>query len=314
MAGMRLNPEERERARESSAPGMFPPGNYELPNLRVLRGPLPPWEVSSQGIHATVTSSPARSIGNHSEWTVDIGLDVPGRAWKLVSVTPESTGVSIVQPPEGRDSGEGRGFIRLNVISSPLGSPARNREPVRIRVTLQLGEETRTAILNVDMKYVFGDYVAKESAAEFAKAAERYIYDPAIERLVTLASLQPRLPLRQEIERFIRLANLRYLRDPPDFARGFSGSAYVLSPSETYRYGGDCEDMAIFVAAYLARRGFRTWIVMGPGHAFAMASEPGPGAEPICVDIARKDWDFDHRSTSWFSMTKTAPVNLQPKL
>jgi hypothetical protein len=145
------------------------------------------------------------------------------------------------------------------------------REEIKIEVRYQLKGKTFTEMLSVDERCVMGD-VWDPSAQNLADIAYRYLQDPMIQRLLERASSRPRGTVEQEAQRLKKMIGFNsetgsLVPDPLATGEGIAhGDYYALSPTETYRYGGDCEDWTILEGAYFYGRGFSTSVDLRVGH------------------------------------------------
>lgn len=313
VAGRTLNPTSDNHSSESLHHLGFQPPRREgldvrLPNLRALRPGTSyrAWEIVDHGVRLTVTPRKLQSSLDGERWKLTVEIDVPsGTQWTLKNYRLLTSKTSIVQKPTLK----GNRMQMVVLVEAPLECALQDaRQPVQLalEVTVDGRQEIRTIAL--DHRCLLGDRDKRIDGPSLAHYTEKYLYDPIIDQLVERAKNIPRGSVQSEVARlkqWLGFDRSRWLSDPPDAAPGFDDeAAYILAPVETARWGGDCEDYTILLAAYLARRGFRTYTVFSRGHAWVQAASPGGG--PL-VDV---DWLPDGKR---FQVHSRALVRLRPR-
>ncbi len=266
-------------------------GLYTARNYRTYVAPKRPWQVEAGEISATVTHREMRAeqnaFGKERGWYLGLDLSAGRGPWRLISVDARNhEGVRVRNYNADAEAIDGERHVDLEISAPNTVRVPPNREPVTIAVTYQRGSEIRTQEMDVDYRVLVGETLPidpSNDARPNAEFAERNMGDPTIERLIRRARIFPRGTLSQEISRLKRWLHYSIETDfviPPitegegperDYS-GFTGSNN-LTPTETVRYGGMCQNWTALTAAYLARRGFEVWVALDPGHAWTIARD-----------------------------------------
>jgi hypothetical protein len=153
-----------------------------------------------------------------------------------------------------------------------------NRRPVRVKIRYErIGEKHKRPVdevLDLDLACLIGDSIKfSEREKSLASLSSAYIQDPALQALIAKAKPLPRLSAYQELSRLGGWIAHLYVSDPGQSISSIidDGEFYAFSPSETLRYGGDCEDWAILASGYLAALGYHSYIHYQFGHVFSSA-------------------------------------------
>lgn len=263
--------------------GPFPTGDYKLPNLRTTREHLTSsWSASQGGLYASVTpiDLPVDRVRRLMQWRLRIELNVPGKQWQLLAVRPTSRDETISNVTPEPSPRAGPRTVSVDIAVPPDCSPADNRKPVTIEATFRVGDETKTVRLDVDTKYLLGDFVYQpQTAKTHAVVAHQHLHEASINALVERAEKLPRVSLARELERLKGWITFHFQRDPSSIDQTFSkirgdAAPYSLTPTETLRYGGQCSDWTALLSAYLVRRGFKVTVAYAPGHVWLLVAEP----------------------------------------
>lgn len=278
-----------------------------FPNLR-NRPSLQPWEVEVNQVTALVREvekkriqpkcvdlplygfwSPLQKAGvpppppcdpepKGSRIALEIALDIPvgARLLGVKSTHPEDK----LEPLKDTESGKGARW-KLEFFAPELDQKIHNRDPVVLQVEYEFEGKRKTEDLAVDYRFLMGyqlgdpakDVTAFEEARILAEIAQRHRKDAAIQKLLRRANTFKKGSIREEVARLKKMLGFEsrdyYVSDPPsDIERGVEH--YALAPTETLRYGGDCEDLAALAGAYFSGRGFRTEVAVGLHHAWAV--------------------------------------------
>lgn len=255
-------------------------GAYRLQNLRLQRIPLRPWEVHSASLSASVQ---VVSWDRSSGWELDIWAYPLEEANTIEKFLSMMDGVNITQ-----QGASGRRYHLRVSVNAPWDchADASGNTTVTLSAVVTGQERKRIETLAVDNFCLIGSVVRRRSAVAFAAIASKHASSPVITSLAEGRG-EP-TSLYGEIDylrKKIQYDPDRYRRDP--FTQALDpvrGGAYALSPWDTLRLGGDCEDWAIVIAAYLVHRGIDTWIATTNEHAWVRARDPFNG---LLVDI---DW------------------------
>ncbi len=261
-------------------------GETVLPNLRTLRDPAYPWEVEDSHLRAEVQQlSSWYGPKNRNAWIderkksilLQVTVVAQDPQSRLVGVELKTAHSRMSETSFYTEGGRSLAALKIEMKAPAICPLSKNREPLQLEVTFKKGSETVVDSLSLDYQCLLGDVIENRYANELvakdvAELAHRYRQDPLIQKLIAKARpFRTRYALTeiQRVKEWIRFGERTESRDEPNPSPlGLSrGIAYILSPTETVRYGGDCEDWAIFFGAYLAERGYTAQIAVGPGHA-----------------------------------------------
>lgn len=261
-----------------------------IPNLRATRDHLRPWTVDSETLSASVAATRLEANFGYAVWRLDVEIkrlkDVP---WALMSVTTDAPDAK-VDVAKDRQPRSGPRIFSIEFML-PMWCPlTKQRERVTGRVTFMDVQGEHTEDLALDYRCLLGDFVPPLQDATLAELARTYSRDPVIERLVRQTADIPLGPPAAEIERLKQLVHFdgatSIRADPREgIPEMRHGTAYNLAPTETYRYGGDCEDWAILSAAYFYRRGLDPTIATTYGHVWVLLQQSARGALPVLADF-----------------------------
>lgn len=248
-------------------------------NARFDRHELEPWVISTDGLHVTVRSnSYSEDFDDYLALTVDLKRQsVNEEAWKIVSIDSPTPTVEINSLAPSENPGEYQAKLDVS-----LPKRCEERELITIDVQTSTGGKVETHTIPIDYRCLMGDIVdggtLEESADDLAHITEKYLYDSSISELVETAPSVPGT-LEEEVQHIRKALKLDMSKHyKPDGFATYNGKMlvgiepYAFSPNETVRFGGDCEDWAIFSAAYLTRRGFDAYIADSGFHAWTVVS------------------------------------------
>lgn len=315
-----------------------------FPNLR-SRPSIQTWEVEAKGVTALVREveaqrtrlgcvsaipdtfwTPLKNMGippdpscdprpRGTRITLEIALEVPSGA-RLIGVKtthPEDK----LERQEETDAGK-KARWKLEFFAPEMDLKIHNRDPVILRVEYEFEGRRRAEDVAVDYRFLMGyqsgdpakgiSYLTE--AAKLADIVKRHGQDAPIQKLLRRAGVFKKGSVQEETARLKDLLGFEsrkyYVNDPTVDVHGVD--YYVLSPAETLRYGGDCEDLAILAGAYFSGRGYRAEIVIGLGHAWTIV-------EGETVDLTKETDTEGHSrivSSALVSSEHTAP-RAQPK-
>ncbi len=241
-------------------------------NLRAARAPKMPWTVKKDGFAVRVTPTDRSADTMRSRWTLAVemlGLPAGTTLQGVATSTPGVTMTHVV----------GTSSFSVTVDAPRECPPFPRREPVQVELTITQKGATRTVSTEIDHRCLVGDVIYSIDAKTNARVAESYLHDPLIDDLAERASKLPRLSPEEEVQRlrtWIGFSPSSVKKDPPDSAEAWpGGTGYILSPTETARLGGDCEDFSILVSTFLARRGFNAEIAEAGGHVWVRVISSG---------------------------------------
>lgn len=255
-----------------------------LPNLRSQRTPTKPWTIETSQLLATVKPTTRQGSWVVGRWSLDIRLEGNGQPVHVLAVLSDSIGVR-VSPVDRR---AGVTPIHLDIDAPRFCPSTQTREPITITVQYLFGARVESVKLDVDHRCLLGDIIPRIDAASYATLARKYTEDPVIVHLANRANeFEPR-SLTTEVARlrsWVGFDGDSIQPDPPDMVSGWStGTAYALSPTETVRLGGDCEDWTILISAYLARRGFSVSLQQTFGHVWTRARDANAAGTELDID------------------------------
>lgn len=262
-------------------------GQVLLPNLRAQRAPAKPWVIRAEGVSVEVQPISRRGSAAWARWGLDIEIGVAD-GLDVVSVSTMTPGVDLVVA-ESIDRAAPLHGLRLEVAAPRMCLVSQARQPVQLSIVYDVNGSRRETTVDVDHRCLLGDVVAGFDASAYATLAAKYLDDPLIEDLVARAAPFAGTTPEAEIARvrdWMGFDQDSTQADPPDFAPGWrAGTAYALSPTETGRLGGDCEDWSILAAAFLARRGYASAIAETFGHVWVVAGALAPSGASSPIDL-----------------------------
>ena len=273
-----------------------------IPNLRVhhLRQPQAPshaWEVEGTLLRAKVRPEDLGEI----EWEgrkirLHVELSVPGRSWQLRQVSAATDDVVVQTDPKSHQ-------VTVDFLAPTQCSL---RSEARLPVSLEIVYETddhklHSETLDLDFKCLLGDSLlekgpANSGAKSAAELATRYQADPQIQKWVHRAEHEGKLSLWHEVMRFHSWLSPVYMREAYTknimakySSAGIGEEPYALSPTELFRYGGDCEDHAMALGAYLTVLGYQARIMSRPHHVALEVIDPAKPEEGyVGVEMTKK--------------------------
>ncbi|MCE9624236.1 MAG: hypothetical protein K8R69_02095 [Deltaproteobacteria bacterium] len=250
-----------------------------IPNLRARRPMLIPVTLEGSRLSASVTekSFEPTKLGTPARYQLEAEITaLPGS--RILSITSPSSKVTLQDAPAAIPSINIRKLL-VTAKAPGLCDTTNPREPLSLVIDYSIQGKTFRESLDVDYLCLLGDLIPEDSrstnkkAADFiAGLAKIYQKDPVIQTLLRRAQLFSRGSALEEHRRVMEWVIPEIIDDPHDGAPGWTpGSAYVLSPSESLRFGGDCEDWSILMGAFLSARGLNTEIIYVPAHVWFRA-------------------------------------------
>lgn len=260
-------------------------------NLRTWRTPAPNWSIAAGPFSVAVQTTETSRSAVEVSWQLTADLDIHDSDWVLYMVRSDTQGVRVMQTsPDALSPRLGKRRITLEVTAPTLCTVDQRQEEVLVTVMYGVGRTTQMQKLALDHRCLLGANVPNPDATAYAHFASRYLNDPTITRLVEDSAHVPVGSVEREIERLKQMLDFgpdSVQKDPfglfADISAG-EGDHYVLTPTQTARLGGDCEDWSILIAAYLTRRGISASMVRGYGHIWVEALDPSSD-KPVPVDL-----------------------------
>ena len=265
-----------------------------LPNIRTWRLATRPWNVESGELSATIKQTNVQQdVPRKNTWGLGIELNVPNQ-WRLLSVSSSTRDarVTAIRPDAVATAGSRQ--IEVRVSADGFAPKGKDRVPVTLAIEYECGGKVTRRQIDVDYSYLVGDTLFFNNAAgtvsqQAARLVKRNLDDPLIERLIKRARAFPVGTVEEEMKRLTRWLDYDFQYDPNMALanRSNEGEDYVLSPTETARYGGDCEDWNMLAGAYLVRRGFRFAVAYMFGHVHGIAIDKD--GQEVAVDYVNFD-------------------------
>lgn len=252
-----------------------------LGNIRTTHEPLRPFVWTDGVVRLASVASPALQVPGYYEmtFTTDVRIEATD-GWLIETVLPNAFALSTSAKSSEPGSWLGEVSARIPAICS-VGV---RQSFVTVTVSLRHGSESRQVIVPVDHACLIGDSSQNTPGLTALIAPE----DPAISEIVQSITSEDMNggieSVHAALAEFLASHGARYRQDPVVPAGMIEAEHYALAPSETLRYGGDCEDWAIVFASVLVRVGLRAQVVDTGTHAFATV-DTGGGTYVFDIDL-----------------------------
>ncbi|MFH1830942.1 MAG: hypothetical protein ABH871_09240 [Pseudomonadota bacterium] len=238
----------------------------KIPNLRASRNPLFDWNVRSKTMTVRVhQAEPLKIASRRAKWRLKVTADLDSKSGSFVSVKSPTPGVKLLS---ARHSGH-KYEIELEVVAPTMCPLRKGDQKVELVFDIESSSGRKQLSTVVDDQCLVGEIVDSLDLEPLARLAEKHAFDPVIDQLLDKAAPYPVSDVNAEVKRLLKWVNFSrklVLEDPPAIVGSWFGTAYILSPTQTLRLGGDCEDWSLLVSGFLARRGYQTSLLYGAGH------------------------------------------------
>lgn len=264
----------------------------KIPNLRADRTPLSGWEIrTNDGIAVNAHQvGPPRISSRRSKWRLRVAADLDSESGRFLSVTSPTPGVEFLSAvPSGH-----KYAIDLEVVAPTMCPLREGDRKVELVFGIESSDGKTYLSVPVDDQCIVGEIIDGVEPQLMGRLAEKHAFDPVIDQLLVRAAPYPLSDVRVEVERlkeWIGFSRELVREDPPSIVGGWFGTAYILSPTQTLRLGGDCEDWALLVSGFLARRGYQTSLLYGAGHVWTRVRTGEESNAYVDIDllIPKKD-------------------------
>ncbi len=263
--------------------------NLTYLNWRSRRRERLAWSIEQGGLMVGVASvANKKSSVDVTDLTLNISVRIqePGEIKDLSFVGQETGENFSFQISADRQSAE----VQMQIKSPTICRVSQNRNTVTLNIVSQNGSTTQNTQIAVDERCLLGDLPRNNVPDDIATLATFYAHhDPVIEALVKSTPSRYKT-IEQRVAWLKSQLNFtdNIIQYSPPIGFGFAGlSAYALSPTETLRYGGECQDWTIFTGAYFMRLGHQTQVGFVPGHVWTRI---------ITSEIEKGYYDLDLRS------------------
>lgn len=290
----RSSPPPPESAVSAVADGLF--REAWIGNIRTQRAPVHPF-IASQGqvsVMASATPPVANGSNMMSSWSIDAEIKISGAVTLFGIYDPDAkratadhriTALSSAPSPDGRSA-----RVRAEVEVSKVCSAAHERKHISLGIKMKNpdGREENVEV-PIDHACLIGNFIEQASIEKMSSAPSE-----AVDRIATrirgeLSESRKKLTLDSALDvlkRILLERGSRYQQDPTVYATNVSGEPYALLPAETLRYGGDCEDWSVLIAAILQALEFDAHPVITGSHAVVDIRQARDGH----TTISRVDW------------------------
>lgn len=286
-----------------------------IPNLRFVRTLVQPsWTIRGKYLSASVTQKKIKRIFAAQEAQLRVKISPQRKGpWTVKSLTTSSEDAKLHPVTLDGTPQQGEQSITLDFVIPKWCDARKGRQPVLLEVVFKSGNKELHDALALDYHCLVGDIIKNNDASEIAELVQHYSkHDPLINNFATQLRGIPVKSAAKEVERLKSLLKIVYKRDPISAVSEIpSGAAYMLSPTETWRYGGDCEDYAILTGAFLVRRGVPGVHIADSGfHVWTEIPPLKTGDSYTVVDLTQNEVNLSKTVT--YKLEPIKPKTTQP--